>query len=152
MTAPNREDVRDALCTLLGTIAGTGKTLYEVINGDPGDQLKGQTPVVSVMSAGSARPNMIRGTAQGNNEFRLAVITWVSADTTSPDDVLDGIEREITDLIADPDNRTAEAGSVVAGKWVHIRFEDGFSEVTQSRPLSGNVYLMEIRYVIVTAW
>lgn len=152
MTAPNRETVRDALVTLLNTIAGTGKTLQEVINGDPSNQVQGQSPVVIVVSAGSARPNMIRGTAQGNNEFRLRMVTLVSADTTGADDVLDGIEREITDLIADPANRTAETGSVVAGKWVHIRYEDGYSEVMLYRSLSGHLYLMEIRYVIVTVW
>lgn len=145
--AANREAARDALAALIETeMSGTGKTLQAVYNSLPSD-FGGLTPVVTVSSAGTDRKNMgIGDTTKWNSRFRLAVVAYV-ADAAEDDswtdqdveDMLDLIDKELADVIAD--NRES------AGNWGYLELEEGFTEPL-SMVIGGEPYVVEPRFVI----
>ena len=139
MAAPNRKDTRDAFVTLLNTLVGASG-YQEVISGDPGDQVQGQSPVAIVRSGGSRRPPMVRGTTQADNEFRLSLQHLVHQDTAAVDDVLDALDQALADLLAATANRSN-------ANWNFIRFTDGFSDV-----ISFTDYRVEVYDIIVRKW
>lgn len=104
----NRETVRDAFATLLGTaLVGTGKPVSVVYN-YPIGKIE-QTPTVLVASGGTARQSLgIGDTKKFNSYFVLEVFTFVrDADTAGSwteaqvEDQLDLIDKYIADCVAD---------------------------------------------------
>ncbi len=102
--AANRETVRDALATLIGTAAvGSGKPVQAVFNYRVGD-FGGASPVVVVSSRGSDRRQLtVRG---GRAKFFLQVDTLVlySDEGTwgedDAEDALDAIEAILAGVVA----------------------------------------------------
>lgn len=139
MAAPNRKDARDAFVTLLNTLVGVNG-YQEVFSGDPGDEVKNQTPVAIVRSGGSRRPPMVRNTVQAENEFRLSLQHLVHQDTAAVDDVLDTLDQALADLIANTTNRSNS-------DWNFIRLGESYSDV-----ISFTDYRVEVYDIIVKVW
>jgi hypothetical protein len=103
----NRETVRDAFATLLGTaLVGTGLPVSVVYNYPIGKI--DQTPTVCVASSGTARQRAGIGDARWNSYFVLEVFTFVrDADAAGNwteaqvEDQLDLIDKKIADCVAD---------------------------------------------------
>jgi hypothetical protein len=98
----SRETSRDALVTLLtAALVGVGLPAKTVTGSKP-DTLTGETPLVSVLSAGSERPRL---TVDGNRGIMyLTIHVWVQQATTGwtnaqAEDALDEIESLIAGVI-----------------------------------------------------
>ena len=130
--APSRAVTRAALYNLLLPLA-SGDYVEEVTTGTPGTQLNVQSPQIIILSAGSERDPAYRGTAQNETIFYLAVSVWVDRETPTADDVLDTIEKLITDIIST--NRSFTPWHMIAG--------DGRSVIINSADKGGIPYHVE---------
>lgn len=108
--ASNRKTAREALATLLTTaLVGSGKPVQALYDYRPAD-FGGQSPVVTVSSAGTRRRRM---TAMGSRATPLLRVdmfvvysdqaTWTEADT---EDALDDLEATVAGVL-DDNQRTA---------------------------------------------
>ena len=108
--ASNRKAAREALATLLTTaLVGSGKPVQALYDYRPAD-FGGQSPVVTVSSAGTRRRRM---TAMGSRATPLLRVdmfvvysdqaTWTEADT---EDALDDLEAAVAGVL-DDNQRTA---------------------------------------------
>ena len=111
----SRETTRDALVTLLAAaLVGTGLPCKTVIGSKPA-QLKGKTPLVSMLSGGSLRERM---TVSGDKAtFYYALHVWVQQSTTGwtnaqAEDALDTIESLIAQTFET--NRKSSSWSVLS--------------------------------------
>lgn len=99
----SRETARDALATLLDTaLVGTGLPCKIVVKSKP-SALKGNTPLVSILSAGSYRERLTVSGDRGTFHFSLHV--WVQQATSGwtnaqAEDALDTIESLIADTFS----------------------------------------------------
>jgi hypothetical protein len=136
----NREDSRDLLAELIedelvGTL-GIVQAVYNYKVGNP----QGQSPIVCVISSGSARPPGAFG--EQDAVFYLEVQIWVlysDPDAIPPwteadaEDTLDLIETEVSEIIAD---------NPVSSKWKDIDY-DGRSSISDVTVLGGGAYVLE---------
>jgi len=150
----NRETVRDAVATLFASaLVGDGKPCAEVANCQKSKITT--TPLVMVMSAGSSRTQKGIGTSKYNNVFFLEVHTLIrdSDDTGLTDqqreDLLDLIDKEISDTVADNETNAA---------WDRLTFAGGKSRSGQGErskatkvTWDGKAYLFEVHQLEVIA-
>jgi len=136
--ASNRETARDALAALIQTaMVGAGKPVQAVYNYLPAD-LAGQSPVVTVTSAGSLRLPL---TAIGSRaEFLLQVDVfvlyndqagWTEADA---EDRLDLIEATLATLVD---------ANQVSAPWSALSYAEASSRTTAVTVLGGESYAWE---------
>ena len=135
--ATSRETARDALVTLLtAALVGAGLPV-KTVAGSKQTTLRGITPLVTVLSAGSSREAL---TFQGNQAvFRYSVQVWVlqkeegSWTLAQAEDALDDIERRIAEVYSD--NRTT-------GNWnmLEMAGETTVSEVS----VEGKAHYVEV--------
>lgn len=150
--AKNRETARDYLATLLNAELVTSKAYAVAVYNYMKSKLGGQSPVVIVASAGSARAHKGMGTDKHRNKFRYLIKVLVrDADTEANanwteqavEDRLDLLEKEIVDVIMD-NRSTAQNASV---PWVRLHlesFETGeFSRLVFIPDIDGEPYIME---------
>jgi hypothetical protein len=150
--AKNRETARDYLATLLTaelvTSKGYAVAVYNYLKG----RLGGVSPIVMVVSAGSAREQQGMGADKHRNKFRYLVRILVrDADTDANanwteqavEDRLDLLEKETVDVVMD-NRSTAQNGSVPWARLYLESFETGeFSRIIPVTDLDGKPYIME---------
>jgi len=138
--APNRKTVRTALYDLLEPLSD-GDYVHTVYNGIPTkDTFTTQSPVIIVSSQGSARAGMMLGSTQNNNLFTVAVSTWVARESSNADDLLDDIEKLVTDLVSD--NRSGD-------DWAAIYGDEDASEISPGANENGKSYWVEYREFVI---
>lgn len=141
MAPPNRETSRDALATLLEDELVTNLGIVAAVYNRKVDDPQGQSPIVCVLSAGTAR---IPLTFQGSKaEHLFEVQTWVlyaDPDATpawteaDAEDRLDLIEKEIAEIVDDYGaNQT---------NWIAMDYE-GRSVIADIVTLGGVSYVVE---------
>lgn len=142
MSATNRKTVRDGLTALLQSgLVGVSLPAQAVYGYAVGD-FQGQSPVVRVLSAGTAREEATYDT-DTYNTFFLTIEAWVvKADPASSwteanaEDRLDLIEKSIADILA-------ANYSHASGLWDRIGYE-GRSQVYDGIVVGGDAYLLEV--------
>lgn len=135
MANTNRKDLRDDLKTLF-TDELVGENLpVKTVEDSKVTSLEGETPLLSILSAGSTRGRM---TPEGFRAgFRFTLQVWVIQSMSGwsyadAEDALDDIEADIADIISD---------NAVTSDWDHLEL-DGESEVNEA-VVSGVPYYME---------
>lgn len=138
--SPNREEVRNALATLIE--AGLSGTVVKVYPYSTVDILN-QSPVVLVFSDGTNRPKRqgFGPDSKLDTFARLRVQAYVALpgkDDTSytqrdAEDLLDLIDKQIADVVTE--NNTHE-------KWRSLNYEEGFSR-PEDVLVSGSPYIRE---------
>jgi hypothetical protein len=136
--ASNRETARDALAALIQTaMVGAGKPVQAVYNYLPAD-LAGQSPVVTVTSAGSLRLPL---TAIGSRaEFLLQVDVFVLYNDQAgwteahAEDRLDLIEATLATLVD---------ANQVSAPWSALSYAEASSRTTAVTVLGGESYAWE---------
>lgn len=136
----NREAARDRLAALLDAKLVTDLGIVQEVVGHKVDDLGGASPVVAVLSAGSARPPMTFAGRQ--TMFYLDVQVWVlysDGDAWGPaeaEDRADLIEKEIAEIVAAKANQ-------VTDDWGALDYAERSvaADVTTS---GGTAYLLEI--------
>lgn len=148
----NRQLAREALAGLLATaLTGAGNPVDSVYGYQLGD-FGGKSPVVLVVSGGSARAQAGLGSARHANRFRLTLMTFVAAADAGAgwseqdvEDRLDLIDKQIADVLADNRGKKQDASL----PWDYIALEaDAFTDI---RPavVGGKAYWLETTSVIV---
>lgn len=151
--AANRETVRDAIATGLGTaLVGDGLPCAEVLNYDKG--LIDLAPSLRVLSGGSARNQHGQGSENYRNKFRI-VLRWYVPDASTDDswtelnveDTLDEIDRRVANWVMD---------NINTANWHRLMYPlEQMSTIAPAMPVKdagGNVYMMEETVLIAEVY
>ena len=145
--AINRELVRDYLATLLTAKLGPlGEDVTEAVYGYKIGDFDNQSPVVTVISAGSQRDRSKRGSEKWDTKFFLTVFVFVVYAVEGTDfgeddaeDALDLIEKHVSDAMMDSRSQAQDASA----PWDTITFS-GRSDATADVVVGGKNYRREI--------
>lgn len=148
----DRRTAREALAGLLGAaLTGVGKPVQAVYGYQLGD-FGGASPVVLVVSGGSAREQAGLGSARHANRFRLTVLAFVAAADSAAgwseqavEDRLDAIDKALADVLADNRGKRQNPGLA----WDYIALEAGAFTTVAPAVVGGAAYWMETSSVIV---
>ncbi len=146
--AVNRETIRDYVTTILDAKLGSGgEDIVEAVYGYKIGDFQNQSPVVTVISAGSERERAKRGSEKWDTTFYITIFVFVvyAVEGTAwgeddAEDRLDLIEKELTDALMDARSQAQDASA----PWDTITFSTGRSDATADLTVGGKAYRREI--------